>query len=41
MLAESVEDVLKQSDVVIIGNRSREHQVVLGDLKNGHRIIDL
>lgn len=40
-LADSVEDVLKKSDVVLIGNRNRAHEVVLGDLKNGHRIIDL
>ena len=40
-LAESVEDVLKESDVVVIGNRNREHEAVLGELKNGHRIVDL
>jgi GDP-mannose 6-dehydrogenase len=40
-LADSVEDVLNESDVVVIGNRNKEHEVVLGELKNGHRIVDL
>ncbi|RPH92156.1 MAG: nucleotide sugar dehydrogenase, partial [Calditrichaeota bacterium] len=41
MLTDSVEDVLNESDVVIIGNRNKEHEVVLGELRNGHRIVDL
>jgi len=41
LLADSVEDVLKRSDVVVIGNRDKEHEAVLDDLKNGHRIVDL
>ncbi len=41
LMANSIEDVLDQSDVVLIGNKNKRHQVVLGDLKNGHRIIDL
>lgn len=41
LMANSIEDVLATSDVVLIGNKNKGHQVVLGDLKNGHRIIDL
>lgn len=41
LLANSVDDVLEASDVVVIGNRNKEHEVVLGEKKNGHRIVDL
>lgn len=41
LMANSIADVLAKSDVVLIGNKNKDHQVVLGDLKNGHRIIDL
>ncbi len=41
LLANSVQDVLDASDIVVIGNRNKEHEVVLGELKNGHRIVDL
>jgi len=41
LLAHSVKDVLDASDVVVIGNRNKEHEVVLGEFKNGHRIVDL
>jgi hypothetical protein len=41
MLTDSVENVLNESDVVVIGNRNKEHEVVLGELRNGHRIVDL
>ncbi len=40
-LADSVEEVLAESEVVIIGNRNKEHETVLEELKNGHRIVDL
>jgi GDP-mannose 6-dehydrogenase len=41
LMCNTVQDVLKNSDVVVIGNKAKEHEVVLGELKNGHRIIDL
>jgi GDP-mannose 6-dehydrogenase len=41
LMTNSIEDVLAKSDIVLIGNKNKGHQVVLGDLKNGHRIIDL
>ncbi|NOY60380.1 MAG: nucleotide sugar dehydrogenase [Calditrichaeota bacterium] len=41
LMSDSVQDVLDHSDVVIVGNQAREHEAILGDLKNGHKIIDL
>ncbi len=41
LMCDSVKEVLDQSDVVVVGNPSKEHEVVLGELKNGHKIIDL
>ncbi|MDZ7316659.1 MAG: UDP-glucose/GDP-mannose dehydrogenase family protein [candidate division KSB1 bacterium] len=40
-LADSLNEVLEESDVVVIGNRNKEHEAVVGELKNGHRIVDL
>lgn len=41
LMCNSVEDVVNQSDVVIIGNKESEYEVVLNELRNGHKIIDL
>jgi len=41
LMCNSVEDVVAQSDVVIIGNKAEEYEAVLNELRNGHKIIDL
>lgn len=41
LLADSVEEVLKKSHVVLIGNRNRAHRVVLREHSRDHHIIDL
>lgn len=41
LMCSSIEDVLEKSDVVVIGNNSKEYRVVLSEQNNGHRIIDL
>lgn len=41
LMCNSVEEVLSRSEVVVIGNKTQEHEAVLGELKNGHKIIDL
>ncbi|MBN1478929.1 UDP-glucose/GDP-mannose dehydrogenase family protein [candidate division KSB1 bacterium] len=41
LLADSVEEVLNKSQIVLIGNRNRAHHVVLSERSNGHHIIDL
>ena len=41
LLTDSVQDVIKQSDVLIIGNRSKEHEMAVKNLKSGPRVVDL
>jgi len=41
LMCHSVSEVLEQSEVVVIGNNSEEYKPVLGELRNGHKIIDL
>lgn len=41
LMCGSLEELLKHADIVVIGNRAEEHEAVLGDLRNGHKIIDL
>jgi GDP-mannose 6-dehydrogenase len=41
LMCKSVEDVVKNSDIVLIGNQAEEHEEVVGRLCNGHKVIDL
>jgi GDP-mannose 6-dehydrogenase len=41
LMCGSLEELLAHSDIVVIGNNAEEHEAVLGDLRNGHKIIDL
>ncbi len=41
LLKDSVDEVIKQSDVLIIGNRSAEHENALQNLTDGRRVVDL
>ncbi len=41
LMCGSVQEVLAKSEVVVVGNKAEEHEAVLGELKNGHKIIDL
>ncbi len=41
LLTDSVEDVLKQSDILVIGNHSAEHEDAVNNIKDGRRIVDL
>ncbi len=41
LMCGSLEELLRHSDIVVIGNSAEEHEAVLGDLRNGHKIIDL
>ena len=41
LLTDSVDDVLKQSDVLVVGNRSAEHESAIRNIKDGRRVIDL
>jgi len=41
LMCSSMEELLARSEVVVIGNNGQEHERVLGDLRNGHKIIDL
>lgn len=41
LLTDSVDDVLKQSDVLVIGNRSAEHESAVRNVKDGRRVVDL
>jgi GDP-mannose 6-dehydrogenase len=41
LMCSSIEELLERSEVVVIGNNGEEHERVFGDLRNGHRIIDL
>lgn len=41
VLVDTIEEVVNQSDVVVIGNRAKEHQVVLNKKKCKHRVVDL
>jgi len=41
LMCGSIEELLDRSEIVVIGNNSEEHERVLGDLRNSHKIIDL
>ena len=41
LLTDSVDDVIKQSDVLIIGNRCAEHENAVKNMKAGRRVVDL
>ena len=41
LMCGSVEELIALSDVVVIGNNGAEHERVLDELHNGHKIIDL
>ncbi len=40
-LCDTADDVVSKSDVLVIGNRTKEHEAALKRLKNQHRIVDL
>ncbi|HNW60093.1 MAG TPA: nucleotide sugar dehydrogenase [bacterium] len=41
LMCSTMEELMARSEVVVIGNNGAEHDRVLGDLRNGHKIIDL
>ncbi len=41
LMCSTMEELMARSEVVVIGNNGEEHERVLGDLRNGHKIIDL
>lgn len=41
LMCRSIKEVLDRTDVVLIGNRTKEYETVFTDHRNGHHIIDL
>ena len=41
LMSESIEDVIDQSDVVVLGNKSEGYSKISGKLRKDHKVIDL
>jgi GDP-mannose 6-dehydrogenase len=40
-MVETLDDVLKHAEVIVVGNKAKEFQTILSKLNKGQQIVDL